>query len=81
MDDVAANELVIPRTRSRPTTDDKIMMASSAVDTGGTGGNEESIEESSPNKRPRIADNLEIAETSCTTRSYWPCSPEAYQVF
>ncbi len=79
--DVAANVLVIPRTRLRPTTTNDNVMMASAVDTEGTGGNEESIKESSPNKRPRIVDNLEIAEASCTTRSYWPCSPEAYQVF
>jgi hypothetical protein len=76
--DVAAN--VIPRTRSRPTTTDNNIMMASAVNTEGTGGNKESIEESSPNKQRRIVDNLEIVEASCTTRSYWPCSPEAYQV-
>jgi hypothetical protein len=43
----AANVLVIPRTRSTH-ADNNIMMAS-AVNTEGTGDNEESIKESSPN--------------------------------
>jgi hypothetical protein len=56
-------------------------MMASAVDTEGTGGNEENIEESLPNKRPRIVDDCEIVDSSCTTRSFWSCSPVAYQVF
>ena len=70
----AANVLVIPSTRGRPSTvkNAPVMPTTTVVHLPGTDENDTE----SPNKRQRIEDN--VAGLSCL---YWPESPEAYQLF
>ena len=69
--EIAANALVIPSTRARPHTVDYTSLLSRRV---GVETNANEDEQESNNKRQR----LDSASGSC---SYWPASPEAYQLF
>ncbi len=75
----ASNVLVIPSTRSHRAAPITI---TTAVDTGDT--EEQNVEEESPRKRPRVGEDhiARVADlASGLGGSYWPCSPEAYQLF
>ena len=79
--EAAANVLVIPSTTTRSQRAAPITMMT-AVDTGDT--EEHNVEEESPRKRPGVGEH-HIAGVANSTSGldglYWPCSPEAYQLF
>jgi hypothetical protein len=69
--EIAANVLVIPSTRARPSTVDSTTVLATSV---GADADADADVQESPNKRQRV-------ENVAGTCSYWPESPEAYQLF
>jgi hypothetical protein len=79
--ETAANVLVIPSTRARPCTGDSIpVLATTTAGAVNIDVNEDE-EQSSPSKRHRIHAPSNVGGSSSSTTSYWPYSPEAYQLF
>ena len=77
--EAASNVLVISSTRSHRAAPITI---TTAVDTGDT--EEQDVEEESPRKCPRVGEDhiAGVADLASGLGGlYWPCSPEAYQLF
>ena len=73
--EIAANALAIPSTRARPSTVDPTTVLHESV----SGEDDaDASEQESPNKRQRVNAAAACNPTAC---SYWPESPEAYQLF
>ncbi|KAI2493926.1 hypothetical protein MHU86_20611 [Fragilaria crotonensis] len=73
--EIAANALAIPSTRSRPSTVDYATVLHESV----AGEDDaDASEQESPNKRQRVD---AVAAGNPAVCSYWPESPEAYQLF
>ena len=69
--DIAANVLVIPSTRARPSTVDITTVLATSIDSDDSA---DDNARQSPNKRQRVENDAGVC-------SYWPESPEAYQLF
>jgi hypothetical protein len=73
--EIAANALAIPSTRARPSTVDPTTVLCESVSGED---NADASEQESPNKRQRVNAVAACNPAAC---SYWPKSPEAYQLF
>jgi hypothetical protein len=70
----AANVLIIPSTRARPSTVENTPVHTKTTDVSDSNADSNDNEKESPNKRQRI-------DSVAGTCSNWPASPEAYQLF